>query len=73
VSARPHLRREVVLMGPAGEVYAWACRTLERCGFGQDWRTAHSAWLLAGRLKAQRIEWTETSVIIDGFRNVTLQ
>lgn len=48
MSQRPHLRREVVLSGPTGVVYAWACRTLDRVGYGQHWKTAHDMWLVAG-------------------------
>jgi hypothetical protein len=65
MAERPHFRREQVLEGPAGPVFVWACRTLDAVGQGEHWRTAHCAWVLAGRLGAARVEWTDTAVTID--------
>jgi hypothetical protein len=42
--SKPHLRREKVLDGPDGPVYVWACKTLDRTGYGMHWRTAWDAW-----------------------------
>jgi hypothetical protein len=59
VTQRPHLRREVVLSGPTGEVYAWACRTLDCVGFGQHWKTAHDMWILARATPWSPGDWRE--------------
>lgn len=44
----PHFRRERWRLAGI-EVVVWACRTLDRAGYGQSWRTAYASWLTSAQ------------------------
>jgi hypothetical protein len=73
--SKPHLRKEKVLDGPCGPVYAWACRTIESVGFGQHWRTAHYAWYMASQSGVPVAFHSEDALRLEGcaYADRTLQ